>query len=301
MIKEFTFIALTYNHEPYITRHLESVKTLVEKYGREMEIHLILSDDRSKDRTVDVARDWLDQYGGIFRSVTILESEENRGLVHNLTRALRAVPTKHFKYLSGDDAYYCNNIFELYPIPENALLVTPLMPLCEKGRSPAPIIHYFHLLIWAQRRNCLKELMRYSNFFPAPGVFCPCEISRSEEYLDFISAYQYIEDAPSWQYLLFQKKLDVKLILKPYVVYRIGSGISMNKKHIARTRYDEEWKRIQKTFGLKRNILPKYINPFHYAFKLFELDTKLHAKEIDELLSVSPELSEAYAGNGRLP
>lgn len=301
MIKEFTFIALTYNHERYITRHLESVKTLAEKYGRGMEIRFILSDDCSKDRTVGVARDWLNQYGGIFRSVTILESEENQGLIRNLTKAIRAVKTENFKYLAGDDAYYGNNIFELYPIPENALLVTPLMPLCENGATADMTVRYFRLLLWAYHRNLVKPLMRYANFFPAPGVFCPCETVRSEEYLDFLSAYRHIEDAPSWQYLLFQKKMDVKLILKPYVLYRIGSGISTDKKHAARTSFDAEWKRIQKTFALTRIILPKYINPFCYAFKLFELDAKLHAKEIDGLLSVSPELSEAYAGNGRRP
>ena len=295
---EFTFITLTYNHERYITRHLESVKTLVEKYGQEMEIHLILSDDCSNDRTIGVARDWLDRYGGIFRSVAVLESDENRGVVQNLTRALRAVGTECFKYLAGDDAYYGNNIFELYPIPGDALLVTPIMPLCENGGNAAPIVHYFRLLLWAQRRNCLKKLMRYSNFLPAPGVFSPGEIVRSEEYLDFLSAYRYIEDAPSWQYLLFQKSLDVKLIPRPYVLYRIGSGISTDRKHAARTRFDEEWKRIQKTFGLRRGVLPKYVNPYCYAFKLFELDAKLHRKEIDATFSASPELSEAYAGNG---
>ena len=42
-MKEFTFAAITYNHSDCIIEHLESLKKLVQKYGREYLNNLIIS------------------------------------------------------------------------------------------------------------------------------------------------------------------------------------------------------------------------------------------------------------------
>ena len=104
-MKEFTFIVITYNQEQYVVEHLNSIKNLIELYGKDMSIDLVHADDKSRDGTVEVVRKWLDQNRDLFRNVTVIEREKNVGTIRNIKSAIEATKTEQFKFLAGDDKY----------------------------------------------------------------------------------------------------------------------------------------------------------------------------------------------------
>ena len=79
-MKEFTFAAITYNHSDCIIEHLESLKKLVQKYGRVYLNNLIISDDASKDNTVELAKKWIEQNRSLFNDAKVPCQEKIRGL-----------------------------------------------------------------------------------------------------------------------------------------------------------------------------------------------------------------------------
>ncbi|WP_151798774.1 hypothetical protein [Acinetobacter bereziniae] len=58
-MKSFSFLILAFNHEKYIIEHLESIKFLVEMHAENIEVDLIINDDKSTDDTVFLINQWL--------------------------------------------------------------------------------------------------------------------------------------------------------------------------------------------------------------------------------------------------
>ena len=70
-MKEFTFVIITYNQEQYILQHLESIKYQINKYGKGISVYLIISDDHSLDRTLQLAEIWLQENSCFFYNYKI--------------------------------------------------------------------------------------------------------------------------------------------------------------------------------------------------------------------------------------
>ena len=68
-------VVVTYNSALTIVETLESVKN--QSYQN---IELIITDDASKDNTLKLCKDWLDQNGNRFPLFRIIESEKNTGV-----------------------------------------------------------------------------------------------------------------------------------------------------------------------------------------------------------------------------
>ena len=296
MINEFTFIVLTFNHEKYVSQHLDSIRNIVQKYGEHISVDLIVSDDCSLDNTVEVVDKWLEQNHNIFHSTNILREEVNKGLVNNIIKALHETHTRYYKYLSGDDYYIEKNIFNLFPI-NGELYITPVIPVCEENASPKGLVHYFRMLSFMHINGRLKWLMKYDNFIQAPGVFCDCSLFKSNDYYDEISKYRNIEDIPTWQYIIVKKSIPVKIIYEPYVYYRVGNGISTNKKAQIRTSFSDELSIIRNDYSLRKYKYPKYINVFRYQFKLFEWRENVGHKKVDKLFEKDEMLKKTYMEN----
>lgn len=89
---------LTYNDERFIVETLESVKA--QTYP---DLELVISDDKSQDNTVAVAKAWVEQNRSRFRNVVILESEENVGVTANCIRTNNAATGEWLKGIGGDN------------------------------------------------------------------------------------------------------------------------------------------------------------------------------------------------------
>lgn len=98
---------LTYNSSRYIVETLDSV--FQQTYPN---IELVISDDCSKDNTVDVCKAWIEAHGSRFKNVIFLTVPQNTGVCANSKRSLEATTGDWIKGLGGDDCFYPNAIEE---------------------------------------------------------------------------------------------------------------------------------------------------------------------------------------------
>lgn len=89
---------ITYNSGKYVLETLESVKNQSYK-----NIELIISDDCSKDNTVELCTNWLKKNKGRFVDAKIVTTDHNTGISANLNRVVAASTGYWMKPFSGDD------------------------------------------------------------------------------------------------------------------------------------------------------------------------------------------------------
>ena len=98
---------LTYNSAKYIVDALDSVKD--QTYEN---IELIVSDDCSKDNTVEICRRWIETNKSRFVNTNLITVEKNTGTSANCNRLLAACKGEWLKELAGDDALFQDSIEE---------------------------------------------------------------------------------------------------------------------------------------------------------------------------------------------
>lgn len=263
-MKEFTFIVITYNQEQCVVEHLESIKYLVETYGCDMDIDLVIADDKSRDKTVEVINEWLIDNKKIFRNITIINREENVGTIRNIESAIKITKTEQFKFLAGDDKYNGENIFKLQK--KNTLTITPVVPFGEPAEKDMEVFKaYYKLLLRHKNRKKLAKLLKYACVIPAPGVFIDSNYYRRKDLWDYLKQFRLIEDYPTWYYLLNNDEIEINVdvMTTPYIYYRMSSGMSTgNKSDI----FVREEKKLIQVLGVKTERYPKYINIYKYIF-----------------------------------
>lgn len=89
---------ITYCSAKYVLQTLESI--YAQTYP---DIRLILSDDCSKDNTVEVCRQWVSTHKDRFLYTEILEVPKNQGTVFNCKRAFERVASLYYMMIAGDD------------------------------------------------------------------------------------------------------------------------------------------------------------------------------------------------------
>ena len=95
---------VTYNSSKFVLETLDSIKA--QTYQN---IELIISDDFSKDNTVELCQKWVEQNKGRFVRTEIITSEINTGVSANLNRAEALCQGEWVKIVDGDDVLlpYC--------------------------------------------------------------------------------------------------------------------------------------------------------------------------------------------------
>lgn len=297
-MKEFTFITTTFNHEKYIIEHLESIKKIIQDYGNEIEIDLVLADDCSTDQTCDFAKKWLNMNHTLFRNILVYTNEENIGTVKNLLKAIENVKTRYFKELGGDDKYYGTNIFELFE--ENTFLITPIIPFDFDTFSFDYLKTSYKLIYSCRTNKKMKKLLSFCCLIPAPGVFLDSDIYRDENLKSFLSQFKLIEDYPTWYYLLNKRKnkLNINVSTQPYICYRIGSGVSTQAKNV-NTDYVMDKKRIGYIINPKLEKYPRIFNVYKYIFVIKRSLLKFkQIKEFKEIDVMYEKVKEREQKNG---
>jgi len=96
---------LTYNSSEYIVETLNSVYN--QSYNN---IELVVSDDCSKDNTVGICQEWIDNHKSRFVRVVYLTSPVNTGVCANSKRSMDATTGEWIKGIGGDDLLTHNAI-----------------------------------------------------------------------------------------------------------------------------------------------------------------------------------------------
>lgn len=270
---EFTFVSITYNHENYIIDHLESMKTVIQRYGKGIEIDYLLTDDGSKDRTCEIAEEWLKSNSNLFRRYAILNDGENHGTVRNILRAINNLKTRQFKFLAGDDLYLDKNLFELFDGQENCLILTPILAFgCQKEKRQIQFDKYFSILKYLGSTRKITRLISMENYFAAPGVFICGDGLKDAAFQKFLLQFRNIEDYPMWYYFLTKLKYGTKIVDENYIAYRTGNGFSTSEK--SKEKFNTERALVRKVIGSKLFKYPKYINPYRYLLRFYRFRIK---------------------------
>lgn len=284
-MQEFTFGMLTYNQEDYVFEHLESIKYQIENYGKDVKVYFVLSDDASKDNTVKYVEDWIEAHKELFARVTIVTKEKNEGIVSNYLMMLSNIHTQHYKILAGDDLYYKNNVFEL--VRKGDFILTPMICFDKEHILQDKKRYNFKQLLLCQSKGCLKEYLikrlKYSNCIDAPGTFINYKLI-DEDLLQELKKYQWIEDVPMWDYILNNLDIEVKLLQKSYVLYRSDVGISTNKNHSMRSKYDDDLKVIDKYIHTDKMKCFRIINPYKYTYKFERAKLKYFHDKYNDMI-----------------
>lgn len=197
-IKNFTFIALTYNHSRFILEHLESIKYIIQTFGRKIDVDIIVADDASKDNTVELSNSWLDKNACLFRKVTVLSDGINRGTCKNLALALNIFATDYCKITGGDDVFSCENLFaEVEKIDGNDILSGFPLNLIGTTLSPTQF-DLFNLIATniIYQHSPYEDRLKKINFFNSPNIVYSVSALKNKEVLSFVERYSVTEDYP---------------------------------------------------------------------------------------------------------
>ena len=93
---DITIIMPSYNKEKYIAEALDSVFMQETSYN----YHIVVADDCSSDKTVEIVRQYQEKYPD---KITLLTSDKNQKLYKNILRAYEITKTDYFCVLDPDD------------------------------------------------------------------------------------------------------------------------------------------------------------------------------------------------------
>lgn len=211
MDKVFSVVVLTYNQEKLVEECLESI------YNQDYpHIELIISDDASQDRTVEIVEKWLAKRGNRFINTVLIKSPKNTGISANHTRGVKQTKGEFLKYIGGDDILLPRALKKMANFLEknkNVLIATsfiqPFISNPQNGRTLLlPLIPEKWALTVLQKpwQRQFGYMSRHC-FLPAPGFFFRKKILEEIGYFD--EEFKRFEDWHTW----------LKCLLKGHKIY----------------------------------------------------------------------------------
>ena len=223
----YAFLVLTYNHEDWVLDHLESIKYLVERYGREIEVDLIVSDDCSNDLTTVITDGWLHTNRYLFRSIKTLYNSKNLGTSSCVENMLTHMVADRCKLTAGDDLYSYENIFELTEYGQDTAIVSgiPLSLVGDELRVDrlANIFAVASQLIY--RNTTLLHRFKHFSYNNAPNIAYATQCLMDPKVRDYLKLFDVTEDWPLQIAIARQfPKYQFMLVNKVLVYYRRTKG-----------------------------------------------------------------------------
>ena len=283
---KFVFGILTYNQENYVLETLESIKFQKEQYGKEVDVSLIIADDASKDRTVDVIRKWTDENRAYFDKIDLITNEKNQGTVKNFLTILEKAGKQNFKIIAGDDLIGCKNLFEEYKdLNDKKLKSYCRIEICDGEayyREKYLINLYYHKVYGKGYHYRLKNF-RKGKYLHTPSTLYNKELFDNAGCEANLEGYRLFEDDPMWYSMLKNvEDLEVEFKEQGIVLYRMHNHSVSNSPNPIfqgdmkrlREHFLEDTKGIEKLYLLIRMYTSKwpfYINPGIYLDKLINM------------------------------
>ncbi len=127
-----SIIIITYNSSRFVVETLESAKAQSYK-----NIELIITDDCSKDNTVEICKQWLAKNKEFFVRTELITVEKNTGIAKNCGRGLHNAKGKWLKFIAGDDILLENcildNLLYLDENPEARFITSKIQTIDEQS------------------------------------------------------------------------------------------------------------------------------------------------------------------------
>lgn len=242
-------IVITYNSTRFVLQTLESV--FRQTY---QEIELIVSDDCSKDNTVELCKKWIKEHKTRFIRAEVIQTPSNGGICRNYNFALKHANGDWIKYIAGDDILEDNCIERFIAnIKTDTYLYTCITKHLqnETGETALYKTRIPNTTAWRQARFMLKYLYGING----PTLFV--EQRHLKELGGFEEKYPMIEDWPI-AIRFATKGMHIGIIDEPLVQWRIyGDSISHSNYSFA-VSLQEAW------YDYTMKYCWKYLLPFHH-------------------------------------
>lgn len=210
-------VVVTYNSAKTVAETLESISLQTYK-----NIELIVSDDGSKDGTVEIVSTWLSEHKEIFKNSQLISVEKNTGTTRNCNRGFRATKGFWVKIIAGDDILVPECIEEMILYtkanPNVDILFSKVQGFCGKELLDDHMLPFKYTPFELNEKDFLY-LLTCTNFIPAATSFI-----KRDCYIDlngFDESIKLIEDWPFWIKAAFNRKKFL-LINKVLVLYRVS-------------------------------------------------------------------------------
>ena len=224
-------VVITYNSAKTVIETLDSIKA--QTYQN---IELIVSDDYSKDNTVEIIEKWLNRNKHYFVHSELVTTEVNTGVSGNINRGVAKSCGKWIKSIAGDDLLiptaveeYVN--FVVYNKNAIKMCVCDVIPFAiDNSLSQTTLKTYQKWFEFAQEEY-EKQLKRVSMFlvFVGPAYFYSRELY--DEVGGFDEVYGNLEEWP-FVYKVIKKGYRIYTLDRKLVKYRISpSSLCNEKKH----------------------------------------------------------------------
>ena len=219
---------VTYNSSKTILETLESIKA--QTYPN---LELIISDDCSKDNTVEICHKWVEQNKGRFIRTQIITIDKNTGVSANFNRAGAACHGEWVKEIAGDDLLTpdCIEVCLAYAIEHNSVCLFGKIEAFGDDREYASRVTETF-----SKRNDEMSKMTNEELYdiiakgktpPAPACFINRKFFTDHKITND-DRIPMIEDLPKWLNVL---KTGIRFDFIDHVVvkYRLG-GISTSNR-----------------------------------------------------------------------
>lgn len=258
--KVVTVAVITYHSATTVLETLDSIVN--QSYGPE-NIELIISDDGSRDNTVQMIEDWLALYQSLFYNVLFIANKENGGVSKNCNVAWKTATSEWIKTIAGDDILLSNcltdNIEYAIKNPHCSAIFSIMQSFESEGGFIKtgilqPENHRFSFFEKSAEQQLNSLLIDSFNF--APTSFLKKSLLCKVGYAD--DSYKLIEDLPLWikitsigERLHFFKNVTV--------LYRFSESISRSSDRLVNPSFLHDLLRLHREL-----IYPRLQTPSDY-------------------------------------
>ena len=213
-------IIITYNSSQYVMETLESIKSQTWD-----NIELIVTDDCSKDNTVEICSAWLKENEKRFHKTQLITVPQNTGISANCNRGLQATSGEWIKTIAADDVLLdtciSDNLDYAQRVPEASFIVSDVVEIDENSNILAEQSVNEGLLFFSKITSVKKQLKEYSRwpaFLNTPSVFSKRDLAVVAN--NFDEEFRIYEDM-AMVFRIISRGVKIHYLNKPTVKYRI--------------------------------------------------------------------------------
>ncbi len=217
-----SIVVITYNSSKYVLETLQSAYS--QTYQN---IELIVSDDCSKDNTVEIVEKWLIDNGNRFVESKLLKISQNTGVTPNCNRGVKEAHGEWIKLIAGDDVLYDDCIESNFKYISSFhdqvdIVFSKMRFFCGTiDNSYIPSIDYSFFDLPCKKQ--LKLMLRENEIPCTPSSFIKKDLIDRVSFYD--ERFPMVEDYPMW-FKLLDKGYHLSFMDKYTVYYRKENSIT---------------------------------------------------------------------------
>jgi glycosyltransferase involved in cell wall biosynthesis len=298
----YSFVVTAYNAQNSVVVTLESIRIQVEKYGKGQKVQLIVADDASTDKTIQMAEMWLEDYGNLFARVDRVYHEKNMGACSLFVDAMKSICGRRFKEISDDVLPEDVNMFELMDMTDDYdIVASNVLSFDEEGILPEEQSSY--RISSDQRYYSEKRLRKYLQYMCViqNGVVWSLRLMTDSVY-EYMLQFKYIEEDPLFCKIFRENEtVRYKYVNKVAMFYRRKKGsltrLMPKQSSVRQQMCNDQVKLLEDNYGLSKSLICKWIirkkikalnsgkgyNPIPFRIR-YRLHWKAEKKEFAEIM-----------------